>query len=135
MNTAERYGKHTRLHGSSSTPSAAPERAPMQFTIDQIAHFDRTLFPGDFEKDLMRHGVPEFSARFYGNYIARNRQAGIVGFYQEFVIHDPSWPRWSMRSWANWSPGSASSTMAVRALCARRPGIGTASCFITSIGK
>lgn len=65
-------------------------RLPMQFSISQIAHFNRCLFPGDFERDLIRHGVSASDALAYSTWLGRNRTAGIVGFYQEFAIDDPA---------------------------------------------
>ncbi len=56
------------------------------YTIDQIAHFDRCLFPYDLRDDLIRHGAPEGAANAICDWLVPRSRASIVSVYQEFVL-------------------------------------------------
>lgn len=55
------------------------------FTLEQIAWFDRCLFPDDFKQDLIKVGCPEIDATVISSYLKRNPSSSIVNIYQEFI--------------------------------------------------
>jgi nicotinamide riboside kinase len=61
------------------------ESTAPSFTLEQLAHFNRTLFPSDFERDLIQEGIEDDDAFIYARYIKYNRECGILGLYQEFI--------------------------------------------------
>ncbi|MEJ6003704.1 hypothetical protein [Paucibacter soli] len=67
--------------------TASDNQAP-KFSLEELAHFNRCLFPGDFERDLIQAGATAGAASALADWVRRNPQAGIVGVYQEFAIGD-----------------------------------------------
>lgn len=61
----------------------------MKYTLDEIAHFDRCLFPGNFRDDLIEAGMNELDANMIMFSIINKRRAGndvgIIQVYQEFI--------------------------------------------------
>jgi len=59
-------------------------RGIIMYTLSQLAHFDRCLFPIDFEEQLIEAGMDGIDAYV----IARSPQVhkGIVAVYQEYVL-------------------------------------------------
>lgn len=60
------------------------------YTLSQLAHFDRCLYPGDFRHDLESAGLSEFLAQEIAYFIiGENRKGGphcgIVRLYQEYI--------------------------------------------------
>ncbi len=58
------------------------------FSLEDIALFNRCIFPADFKLDLRAYGVEWYDASDITSFLIRNPKAGIVGVYQEF-INDP----------------------------------------------
>lgn len=59
------------------------------YTLKQLAHFDRCLFPDDFEKELIEEGVDANDAYFVSSAMKSYTRGGgrntIVGLYQMFI--------------------------------------------------
>ncbi|QDJ96267.1 hypothetical protein Xoosp13_80 [Xanthomonas phage Xoo-sp13] len=59
------------------------------YTLEQLALFDRCLFPGDFQTQLMNVGMSGFQAAVISGFIESNRRkgnmVGIIQVYQEFI--------------------------------------------------
>lgn len=59
------------------------------YTLEQLAHFDRCLYPGDFKDDLIRVGVDVLDASavmyFMKRKIREGISVGIVQIYQEYI--------------------------------------------------
>lgn len=59
------------------------------YTLDQLAHFDRCLFPGDFRDELVSAGMQYGDALLIMWWIMQQRDlgrpVGIVNVYQEYV--------------------------------------------------
>lgn len=64
------------------------------YTLEELAWFDRTLFPDDFYSDLVEAGMPELDARVISmwikNELKKGRSVGIVNIYQEYIT-DPEY--------------------------------------------
>jgi hypothetical protein len=62
------------------------------YTLEQLAHFDRCLFPDDFKKQLEKAGMPEHDALMVVQYMQRKRDSdlpvGIIHLYQEFIMDE-----------------------------------------------
>ena len=56
-----------------------------KFTLAQLAHFNRCLFPDDFRKDLERIGTDYETVLQLYWHVQRHRSAGVVGIYQTFI--------------------------------------------------
>ena len=57
------------------------------FSLDEIALFDRCLFPVEFKDELIEHGVDEGTAISICYFMKRHQNVGIVKVYQEFVLN------------------------------------------------
>lgn len=66
------------------------------YTLKQLAHFDRCLFPCDFRDDLIDAGLDSFLAETVSQYIINKRRkfysvdgnanvVGVLDVYQEFI--------------------------------------------------
>lgn len=59
------------------------------YTLEQLAHFDRCLYPGDFKDDLIRVGVDVLDASAVMYFMKRKSRegisVGIVQIYQEYI--------------------------------------------------
>ncbi len=66
------------------------------YTLEQLALFDRCLFPGDFRDDLVDAGLDESTAFAVSRFIIDRRRiiyaatkstgsVGIIEIYQEFI--------------------------------------------------
>jgi len=58
---------------------------PGKYTLDKLAWFNRCLFPGDFEKEMMAYGVDRGMAFVVSGFLKRNPHKGIIGVYQEWI--------------------------------------------------
>ena len=59
---------------------------PPAFTLDQLALFDRCLFPDDLARDFFRiGGYNEEQTRFEFRSIRNKRGLSAVGLYQEYI--------------------------------------------------
>jgi len=65
----------------------------MMFTLEQLSHFNRCMFPDDFEKDLISKGIDPAEAFFIKRWIIKcnqynsqnnNPPIGILQVYQEY---------------------------------------------------
>ena len=58
------------------------------FTLENLAWFDRCIFPDDIEKDLLALGMNKFSAYHIKCYIKeRKNLVGIIELFQVFGIN------------------------------------------------
>ena len=61
----------------------------MTYSLDQLAWFDRCLFPEDFKNSLIEVGASEHDAYavflFICNERRKGNKVGIIGLYQEFI--------------------------------------------------
>lgn len=61
----------------------------MKYSLSELAHFDRCLFPGNFRDDLVEAGVNELDANMVMFFIINKRRegnnVGIIQVYQEFI--------------------------------------------------
>jgi hypothetical protein len=68
--------------------SAVPFHA---FTLDQLAHFDRCLFPDTLLDGLVKHGVDADEAHSIVSMVNRKRRNGgkfgTIDIYQEYIQH------------------------------------------------
>jgi hypothetical protein len=66
------------------------------YTLAQLAHFDRCLYPCDFRDDLIEAGLDSVSANSVSQYIINKRRkfysvdqnaniVGVIDVYQEFI--------------------------------------------------
>lgn len=53
------------------------------FSLEMLAWFDQCLFPDDFRKDLIRHGLNEIEAQIFSQYTCV--KVGIVATYRCFI--------------------------------------------------
>lgn len=60
-----------------------------QFTLEELAHFNRCLFPATLEKLLVENGVDQGTAFMIQSWYKKNVHVGILGVYQEWAINDP----------------------------------------------
>lgn len=62
------------------------------YSLEQLAHFDRCLFPDNFRDDLLRQGINHSDAMMVINFIKsarhKNDHVGIVRVFQEFITID-----------------------------------------------
>lgn len=61
-------------------------------TLQQLAHFDRCIFPESFANDLVENGLDEMNAFSIEMFIVRQRKngnmVGVIQIYQEFITDD-----------------------------------------------
>ena len=62
-----------------------PRRKEPSFTLEEFAHFDRCLFPGNLKEDLVAEGLDSYTARCVSDNLIREGKIGIVGLYQEYI--------------------------------------------------
>lgn len=55
------------------------------YTLDQLAWYNRCLFPDNLYRDILEVGGDEGMAMDARNYVKRNPKAGILGLYQEYI--------------------------------------------------
>lgn len=59
------------------------------FTMEQFAHFDRCLYPGDFRHDCVEAGMSDADAFGLASFIISKRRAGgscgIIDIYREYA--------------------------------------------------
>ncbi len=67
-----------------------------RYSLDELAHFNRCMFPGDFERELVEAGIEPGAAAIYCWYFKdQDRRAlegfdnhrCVVGFYQAHISH------------------------------------------------
>lgn len=62
------------------------------YTLAQLAHFDRCLFPDDLSVKLLDEGVHEYTVdgveRFIKNERRKGNNVGIIRLYQEFITDE-----------------------------------------------
>lgn len=60
-----------------------------RFTLEEIAHFDRCLYPGNFRDDCVEAGMCDIDAFGVASFIISKRRAGgscgIIDVYQEYI--------------------------------------------------
>lgn len=57
----------------------------MKYTLEQLAHFDRCLFPKDFKEDLIEAGLSEGKAELVEDALRWSKNTkGIVQIYQDW---------------------------------------------------
>ena len=63
-----------------------------RYTLDEIAHFDRCLFPDDFQDSLIEEGADKYLALTISRWILHKRMGGsrigVMDVYQEWAIND-----------------------------------------------
>jgi hypothetical protein len=59
------------------------DSVPTWFTFEEVAHFNRCLFPEGLKRDLMEHGLSEADADECARIVAKKRN--IVDLYQECI--------------------------------------------------
>lgn len=57
------------------------------YTLAQIAHFNRCLFPYDLIKGLTANGLSPMQASDIAQIYIDNPRMGIVGIYQEYILY------------------------------------------------
>lgn len=58
------------------------------YTLDQLAWFNRCLFPDNLYRDILSVGGCMSMARDARNFVIRNPKAGILGLYQEYITDE-----------------------------------------------
>lgn len=59
-----------------------------RYTLDQLAWFNRCLFPADLKAGLIKHGLESWDASYVVQHYVANTRIGVLGLYQEYIT-DP----------------------------------------------
>lgn len=66
-----------------------------QYTLDQLAHFNRCLFPDDFARDMQQIGQMDPDQAFLLKMdlrarVHRGQNLNVLDLYQDYAIPDPT---------------------------------------------
>ena len=71
---------------SASAAAATTDIPPVPlFSLAELAHFNRCLFSGDFENDLIRVGMSPADARMYAAAVRAPNRRDLLALYQDNI--------------------------------------------------
>jgi hypothetical protein len=60
----------------------------MKFTLEQLAHFDRCLFPDDFAEEIGKAAGYNDNEILFLKLSLRGRKLSVINIYQEWILDD-----------------------------------------------